>query len=93
MNNNGQRNHVRWIVSCITLLSGIAFISGAILIYKGYNGDLLVGGGLAGISGLVGMLSVSKPFQTPPDVKVSGTPTSVEVTQPTVPPVQGAPKP
>ncbi len=81
----GQNNHVRWITSCITILSAMAFTGGTILIFKGYNGDLLIGGGLAGISGLVGMLSVSKPNVTPADISISGQPPKVEVTHPVEP--------
>lgn len=76
-----QKNHVRWIVTCMTILGGICALSGASLIWKGYHGDLLIGGVLAAISALGGFLGAGK-VNTPPDVTVTGNPPEVKVAQP-----------
>lgn len=75
-----QRNHIRFVVLCITLLGAIAFAGGAVLIFKGYNGDLMIGGGLAAVSGLTGMLSMTKPNPPPQDITVTTPPTKTEIT-------------
>lgn len=76
-----QKNHIRWITGCITLLGLGASVGGTILIYKGYNGDLLIGGALASISGLCGFLGAGRPNAPQPDISVSGQPPVVSVTQ------------
>jgi hypothetical protein len=77
-----QRNHVRFIVSCITILGIGCAIGGVILIFKGYGGDLLIGGALSAISGLCGFLGAGRPNAPPQDVQVTSQPASVTVTQP-----------
>lgn len=77
-----QKNHIRFVVACVTLLGVLCITAGAILTYKGYNAELLVGGGVGAITGLLGMLSTARPTPPPPDVTISGTPPKVEVTQP-----------
>ncbi len=84
-NGNGapsNADHRKLIIMWVGGLGMLAIICGTVLIFKGYNGDLLIGGGLAAISGLVGFLSSGKPTVPPPDVTVSGQPPKVEVTQP-----------
>lgn len=80
-----QRNHVRWIVTCVTLLGICCVAGGTVLIYKGYGGDLLIGGALAAISGLCGFLGAGKPNTPQPDITVTGSPPKAEVTQQTQP--------
>lgn len=75
-----QQNHTKFVVSCITFLGILCLVGGCILVFKGYPGDLVIGGGLAAISGLIGMLSNRQ--NTTPDVTISGQPPKVEVTQP-----------
>jgi hypothetical protein len=77
-----QKNHVRFIVACITILGICCISGGVVLIYKGYPGDLLIGGGLAAISGLAGFLGAGRPNTPQPDITVSGQPPKLEVTQP-----------
>lgn len=77
-----QKNHVRFIAGAITALGLAAIVCGAALIWKGYNGDLLIGGGLAAISGLCGFLGAGRPNQPQPDVTISGQPPKVELTTP-----------
>lgn len=77
-----QRNHVRWIVSCITVLGLSCAVGGTVLIFKGYAGDLLIGGVLAAISGLAGFLGAGRPPTPAQDISLSGTPPKLEVTQP-----------
>lgn len=77
-----QKNHVRFIVSCITILGVACVIGGVALIYKGYGGDLLIGGCLSAISGLCGFLGAGRPNQPPPDVNVSTDPPKVQIAQP-----------
>ncbi len=68
---------------CVTILGGICILSGGFLTLKGYNAELLVGGGVGSITGLLGMLSTRAPFQPPAqDVTVSSNPPTVELTQP-----------
>ena len=52
-----QPSRTKFVVACIFLLGVVCLIGGGILTYKGYSGDLMTGGGLAAISGLIGMLS------------------------------------
>jgi hypothetical protein len=80
--NSPSEDHRKLIIVWVGALGGLAFICGTVLIFKGYHGDLLVGGGLASISGLVGFLSAGKPTQQPQDITVSGQPPKVELTQP-----------
>lgn len=77
-----QRNQIRFIVSMVTFLGALAMVSGTVLTFKGYNAELLVGGGVGAISGLLGMLSVSKPNQPQQDVSITGPPTEVKLTTP-----------
>lgn len=77
-----QRNHVRWIVTCVTLLGVTCAFCGATLIWKGYHGDLLIGGTLAAVSGLCGFLGAGKPTPTQPDITLSTEPPRASVTQP-----------
>jgi hypothetical protein len=51
-------------------------------VFKGYHGDLLIGGGLAGISGLVGMLSSAKTVPVPVNFTVP------PATAPVIPPAE-----
>lgn len=83
--NDPQKNHVRFIVGAIVLLGLCCAICGTILIFKGYGGDLLIGGVLAAISGLCGFLGAGKPNQPQPDITVSANPLKAEVTQPEPP--------
>jgi hypothetical protein len=76
-----QPSHTKFVVSCITILGILCLIGGTILIFKGYSGDLVIGGGLAAISGLIGMLS-QRQQANQPDVTISGQPPKVELTQP-----------
>lgn len=76
-----QKNHVRWIVTCMTLLGLVCAGCGAALIWKGYHGDLLIGGALAAISALGGFLGAGKPTPPAPDITVSAQPPKVEVAQ------------
>jgi hypothetical protein len=80
-----QRNHVRFIVSCITILGIGCAIGGVILIFKGYGGDLLIGGALSAISGLCGFLGAGRPNTPQPDISVSAQPAKVELSQPEQP--------
>lgn len=77
-----QKNHVRFIAGMITILGISCIAGGTVLIYRGFGGDLLIGGGLAAISGLCGFLGAGRPSAPPPDITVSGQPTTLEVTQP-----------
>lgn len=52
------------------------------MIWKGYHGDLLIGGVLAAISGLCGFLGAGKPNAPQPDITVSGSPGELKVEQP-----------
>lgn len=81
MNGNNPSNHTRFVVACITFLGILCVVGGTALVFKGYPGDLVIGGGLAAISGLIGMLSnrTNTPQQ---DVTISGNPPKVEMTQP-----------
>jgi len=79
---NPARSHTRFIVGSITILGLMCGVAGATLIFKGYHGDLFIGGTLAAISGLVGLLSVGKPQQQPQDITVSTQPPSAHITQP-----------
>jgi hypothetical protein len=76
-----QRNHVRWIVTCITVLGLACAAGGTTLIYKGYAGDLLIGGALAAISGLAGFLGAGRPPTPQPDITLSAQPPKLEVNQ------------
>lgn len=77
-----QKNHVRWIVTCMTLLGLVCAGCGAALIWKGYHGDLLIGGALAAISALGGFLGAGKPNQPTPDITLSTTPPRAEISSP-----------
>lgn len=77
-----QKNHVRFIVGAITLLGICCIAGGTLLIYRGYGGDLLIGGGLAAISGLAGFLGAGRPNVPQPDITVSGQPPELKVSQP-----------
>lgn len=77
-----QKNHVRFIAACITLLGVACVVSGAMLIWRGYGGDLLIGGGLAAISGLCGFLGAGRPNAPGPDISVNGQPPKIVVKQP-----------
>lgn len=84
-NGNGaspNADHRKLIIMWVGGLGALTLLCGTVLTFKGYSGDLLIGGGLAAISGLVGFLSSGKPTVPPPDVTVSGQPPKVEVTQP-----------
>lgn len=74
-------NHTRFIVACVTVLGVLCILAGGVLTWRGYNAELLIGGGVAAISGLLGVISNRQP-STPPDVTISGQPPKVEVTQP-----------
>lgn len=76
-----QRNHVRFICCCITLLGVTCAVCGTLLIWKGYHGDLLIGGTLAAVSGLCGFLGAGKPTLTQPDITLSTEPPRASVTQ------------
>lgn len=57
-----QPNHTKFIVAIIGILSLVALGAGTWLIYKGYQtGELLIQTGGMGVSGLLGMLGISKP--------------------------------
>jgi hypothetical protein len=58
-----QRNHVLWTVFCITVLGALSIVSGAYLIMHNHEsgGTLLIStGGTGTITGLIGLLSMSK---------------------------------
>lgn len=76
-----QRNYVRFIVSAILILGICCIGCGTILIFKGFGGDLLIGGGLSAISSLAGFLGAGRPHSPAPDINVSTTPPTVAVTQ------------
>jgi hypothetical protein len=76
-----QRNHTRFIVSCVTILGTVCASGGTILIFKGYGGDLLIGGALSAISGLCGYLGAGRPNTPSPDISVSSQPPAVVVGQ------------
>jgi hypothetical protein len=80
-----QKNHVRTIVAAITLLGLACATGGTILIYKGYGGDLLIGGALSAISGLCGFLGAGRPNTPQPDISVSSQPPAVVVGNKTEP--------
>ena len=73
-----QKNYVRFIVICITLLGSLSIAAGSYLILKGYqSGELLIAnGGIAAISGLVGMLGVGKPSSHTPNGDTTKTETT-----------------
>lgn len=75
-------NHTKFIVACVTILGILCILAGGTLTWRGYNAELLIGGGVAAISGLLGVISNRQPTP-PPDVTISGQPPKVEVTQPT----------
>lgn len=77
-----QKNHVRFIAGMITILGIACIAGGTILIFRGFGGDLLIGGGLAAISGLCGFLGAGRPVPPQPDITVSGQPPKAEVTHP-----------
>lgn len=77
-----QRNHVRWIVTCVTVLGMVCAVTGGALIWKGFHGDLLIGGAITAISGLTGYLGAGKPNTPQQDITLSGNPPTLEVTQP-----------
>ncbi len=77
------RNHVRFIVCCITLLGIVCSIGGTVLVFKGYSGELLFSGVIGAISGLCGYLGAGRPQTPQPDITVSGQPPKVEVSQQT----------
>lgn len=79
MNGAPQKNHIRFIVLCVTLLGVISIVAGTILTFKGYNAELLIGGGVGTIPGLLGMLSTAKPTPPPPDVTVTNPPLKTEI--------------
>lgn len=81
-----QTNHTRFIVSCVTLLGVLCVASGATLTFKGYNAELLIGGAVSAISGLLGMLSTRQNQPAPDITMTAGPPSKVEVTQPKVEP-------
>jgi hypothetical protein len=84
-NGNGAQpsaDHRKLIIIWVGALGAVAFLCGTVLIFKGYHGDLLIGGGLASISGLVGFLSAGKPTQPQPDISVSTDPPKAEINQP-----------
>lgn len=68
---------------CVTTLGTLCLVAGTVLIFKGYNADLLIGGTVSAISGLLGMLATARRNNPPPDITVSGQPPKVEVSQPT----------
>lgn len=72
-----QKNHVRWIVTAITILGFSCTAGGTILIYKGYGGDLLIGGALSAISGLCGFLGAGRPGTSQPGISASSQPPTV----------------
>jgi hypothetical protein len=77
-NGNTQPNHTRLIVLCVTLM-GLASIAGGVwLISKGYMaGELLLSsGGVAAISGLLGM---GRPGSPQPDITLTTNPPKAEV--------------
>lgn len=74
-------DHRKLIIMWVGGLGTVAFLCGTVLTFKGYNGELLIGGGVSAISGLVGFLSAGKPSNPPPDITVSGEPPKVEVSQ------------
>ena len=90
MNGNGtadpQRNHVRFIVGAIVILGITCSVCGTVLIFKGYHGDLLIGGVLAAISGLCGFLGAGKPNAPQPDISVSTDPPKAEIKKATTEP-------
>lgn len=79
---NQQRNHTRFIVGAIVVLGMCCAVCGTVLVFKGYHGDLLMGGVVSAISGLCGFLGAGKPNAPQPDITVSSNPQKVEVTQP-----------
>jgi len=78
MTNGFPTGHTRFIVSCVTILGVLCIAAGTVLIFKGYHADLLIGGAISAISGLLGMLT-TRPVP-PPDVTISGQPPKVELT-------------
>lgn len=65
---------MRQVVYCITGLSVVSGLLGAVLLYKGFQGgELLVGSLGTGLGGLIGVLS--SPRQQPPGVSVVNPPT------------------
>lgn len=83
MNGSGQpKNHTPLIVICVTIMGLTSIILGSYLISKGYmSGELLLSsGGVAAISGLLGM-AVNRPPTPMPDVTFSSQPPKLELTQ------------
>lgn len=78
-----QRNHVRFIVCCITVLGVACITAGTVLVFKGYHADILLGGAIGAISGLSGFLGAGRPNAPQQDIKVSGQPPEVELSSPT----------
>lgn len=84
MNGTSDPNHnnQRLIVYSVLTLGLACVVGGTALTYKGYNAELLIGGGTAAIAGLLGVLS-NRSATPPPDVTLSaGPPAKVELSQP-----------
>lgn len=54
---NPNPNNTRFISICVTILGFLCLLIGGALTYKGYNAELLIGGGTSAIAGLLGVLS------------------------------------
>lgn len=68
------RNTVHVVVNRLTLL-GITFAGlGALLIWKGYHGDLLIGGAISASGAIGAILASPKNPQEPQNVKVLNDP-------------------
>lgn len=82
MNSDPQKSHIRFIVTCVTILGTFCIILGAYLTWRGFNAELLIGGGTSAIAGLLGVLSTQRGNPPAQDVTISGNPPKVEMTQP-----------
>lgn len=83
MNTQG---HTKFIVFCVSILSGGCIAAGSWLIYKGYQtGELLIQTAASGVGGLLGVLGIGKMSNQQPDINVTTTPPAVSVTQPEKP--------
>lgn len=77
-------DHTKYIISCITFLSFVALMSGAWLVFKGFEGGaVLIGAGGNGLTGLIGYLG-GRTMSARPTVNVEP-PSNVTVNQPSNP--------
>jgi hypothetical protein len=73
------QSNQRLIIYSVLALGLACIVGGAALTYKGYEAQLLIGGGTSAIAGLLGVLS-NRSATPPQDLTISGQPPVVSLT-------------